>query len=207
LPGKLRVAGADHSSVLLIGKNGSGKTTAGLALEVLQKIARGSNRVDDLVKPKDLAGGRTEVPVRFELEVQLQAEVYLYTIAFELPPSFKELRVSEERLLVSGKPVDKRSLDQVLLAISGRQEREARFRIGWHLVALSIVQADPLSFFKQWLARMLILWPIPALIAGDSNQETLEPNVRVSNFGAWFSGLLAYAPAAYGGIDVVPQPR
>jgi AAA15 family ATPase/GTPase len=28
-----------HSSVLLIGKNGSGKTTVSLALEILQKIA------------------------------------------------------------------------------------------------------------------------------------------------------------------------
>ncbi len=46
---------------------------------------------------------------------------------------------------------------------------------------------------------MLILRPIPALIAGDSNQETLEPNLQVTDFGAWFSGLLAYTPAAYAG--------
>src|SRR5712691_10697458 len=52
-----------QSSVLLIGDNGSGKTTVGLALEILQKIARGTNLVGDLIKPKDLAGGRTEVPV------------------------------------------------------------------------------------------------------------------------------------------------
>jgi hypothetical protein len=39
------------------------------------------------------------------------------------------------------------------------------------------------------------------LITGDSNQETLEPNLKVTDFGAWFSGLVAYAPAAYGKID------
>ena len=48
---------------------------------------------------------------------------------------------------------------------------------------------------------MLILRPIPNLITGDSNQETLEPNLKVTDFGAWFSGLVAYAPAAYGKID------
>ena len=79
------------------------------------------------------------------------------------------------------------------------------FRIDWHLVALPIVQEqsrkDPLFIFKQWLARMLILRPIPRLILGDSNQETLQPNPQVTDFGAWFSGLLAYAPAAYSKID------
>jgi predicted ATPase len=53
-----------HSSVLLIGKNGSGKTTVGLALEILQRIARGTNRVDDLVKPKDLTEHLTPVLIK-----------------------------------------------------------------------------------------------------------------------------------------------
>jgi ABC-type polar amino acid transport system ATPase subunit len=60
-------------SVLLIGSNGSGKTTVRLALEVLQKIARGTNRVGELVKPRDFARGRTDVPMRFEIEVELDA--------------------------------------------------------------------------------------------------------------------------------------
>jgi predicted ATPase len=48
---------------------------------------------------------------------------------------------------------------------------------------------------------VLILRPIPALISGDSDQETLEPNPQVTNFGAWFSGLLADAPACYSRIE------
>ena len=194
------------SSVLLIGKNGSGKTTVGLALEILQKIARGTNRVGSLVKPKDFFLGRTDVPVRFEIEVELGRKIYDYAIAFELPEGFKELRVSEEKLAVDGQPVYTRKEAQVLLAKAGQQqEKEARFRIDWHLVALPIVQEqsqkDPLFIFKQWLARMLILRPIPGLIAGDSTQETLEPSLEVTNFGEWFAGLLAYTPAVYAKID------
>jgi predicted ATPase len=48
---------------------------------------------------------------------------------------------------------------------------------------------------------MLILRPMPSLILGDSEQETLQPNLQVTDFGAWFSGLLAYAPSAYTKID------
>jgi len=192
------------SSVLLIGKNGAGKTTVGRALEILQKIARGTNRVRDLIEPKDLTRGRTDVPMRFEIEVKLEAEIYQFTVAFEFPRGFKELRVLEEKLTVGGKPIYSREVAEVHLARSG-PEKEADFRIDWHMVALPIIQeqstSDPIFVFKQWLARMLILRPVPSLISGDSKEETLEPNIQVTDFGAWFSGLLAYAPSAYSKID------
>jgi hypothetical protein len=188
----------------LIGQNGTGKTTVGFALEILQRIARGTNRVDELVKPKDLSRGRTDVPMRFEIEVELGASVYVYVVAFEFPKGFKELRVHDERLMVDGKPVYDRELAQVNLSRTG-QQKEAKFLIDWHLVALPIIHEqstdDPLFVFKQWLARMFILRPIPSLIRGDSVQETLQPNPQVTDFSAWFAGLMAYAPAAYSRID------
>ena len=195
---------SSRSSVLLIGNNGAGKTTVGLALGILQRIARGTNRVGDLVKPKDFSRGRADVPMRFEIEVELEAKAFKYVIAFEFPEGFKELRVLEESLVVDGQPVYTRELAQVHLARSGA-EREATFRIDWHLVALPIVQhqssRDPLYVFKQWLARMLILRPIPSLIRGDSDEPTLQPNAQVTDFAAWFTGLLTNAPAAYSRID------
>ncbi|HEX5434256.1 MAG TPA: AAA family ATPase, partial [Candidatus Angelobacter sp.] len=142
-------------SVLLIGKNGSGKTTVGLALEVLQRIARRTNRVGDLIKPKDFTRGNSNVPMRFEIEAELRGEIYQYVIALELPKGFKELRVSEEKLTVSGKPVYSREVARVHLARTNH-ERDASFPIDWHLVALPIVQEqsenDPLFIFKRWLA-------------------------------------------------------
>jgi len=130
---------ADRSSVLLIGKNGAGKTTVSLALEILQRIARGASRVDEVVKPKDLARGRADVPMRFQIDVQLDSQIYKYSIAFEFPPGSKELRVLEESLAADGKAVFTRELAQVHLATTS-QEKEARFLIDWHLAALPIVQ-------------------------------------------------------------------
>ncbi len=191
-------------SALLIGNNGSGKTTVGLALEILQRIARGTNRVGDLVKPKDFFRGHTDAPMRFEIEAGLKGKVYAYVIAFECPEGAKELRVLEERLTVDGKPLYNRDLAEFNITRTP-QGWDAQFRIDWHLVALPIVQElstnDPLFIFRQWLGRTLILRPVPSLIHGDSDKETLGPNPQVTNIGAWFGGLIGYAPSEYTKID------
>jgi predicted ATPase len=195
---------SDLFSVLLIGKNGAGKTTVGLALELLQRIARGTNRVGDLVQAKDITRGRNDVPMRFEIEVSLDGAIYFYSVAFDFPKGFRELRVYEERLSVNGEVIYSRETSQVRLARRGT-DSDANFRIDWHLVALPIIQRhtsdDPLHIFKKWLANTLILRPVPMLIRGASDHETLQPNPHVTNFGAWFTGLLAASPAAYSMID------
>ncbi len=191
-------------SALLIGKNGVGKSTISHVLEIFQSISRGTNRVRELVKQKDFARGRSDVPIRFEIEVLLENELYKYILALELPEKFRELRVFEEQLLVSGKPIYSRKEAQVTLHTSS-QNREAQFLVDWHLVALPVIQeqseTDPLHIFKTWLARMIILAPIPSRMTGDSNGETLQPKRDGSNFGEWISGLLSRYPAAYTQID------
>jgi predicted ATPase len=199
-----------QSSTLLIGKNGSGKTTVGLALQILQRIARGTNRVGDLVRPKDMTRGRTDVPVRFTVDLDLDAKTYVYDLAFEFPKGFKELRVLDEKLEVDGNTVYSRAVAQVDLkmqhaAALSRLNQQSTFPVDWHVVALPIIQQrlpnDPVFVFKQWLSRMLVLRPIPSIILGDSSEETLEPNLELTNFAAWFAGVLSYAPSAYAEVD------
>lgn len=194
----------DMPSAILIGKNGTGKSTIALALEILQGIGRGINRVGKLVQSKDFARGRSDVPIRFEMEVLLEERIYKYVLAFELPERFRELRVSEEQFMVAGNPIYSRNQAKVTLH-SSPQNREAQFLVDWHLVALPVIQeqseVDPLHIFKTWLARTIILAPIPSLMTGDSNGETLEPNREGSNFAEWFTGLLSRYPAAYTQVE------
>jgi energy-coupling factor transporter ATP-binding protein EcfA2 len=198
---------AGQSSILLIGKNGSGKTTVGLALEVLQQIARGTNQVSDLVSPQDFAGGRLDAPMRFEIEILLGGKTYAYSVAFEMLPRANYLAVSEERLTVDGQPRFTRSKAPAG-SNGGMRESSTGLVIDWiglQLVALPLVQElseqDSLFIFKQALRRMLILRPLPYLIKGESEMDTLEPSADLKDFGAWFAGLLALAPSAYRRID------
>nr|WP_017714634.1 AAA family ATPase [Prochlorothrix hollandica] len=192
----------DMSSALMIGKNGVGKSTIAHALQLLQSIGRGVNRVGNLVQPKDFVPERFTVPIRFEIEVLLKNKLYQYVLVLELPEGFKELRVFEEKLIVSGETIFSRSAAQVNLTA---RSRDTQFLVAWHLIALPVIQeqseTDPLRIFRTWLAHMIILAPIPSLITGNSNGETLEPKRDGSNFGEWFSGLLSRYPAAYKEID------
>ncbi len=218
----------DLPSSLLIGKNGSGKSTIASALEVLQSIGRGINRVSQLMQAKDFNSGRSGVPIRFEIEVSLKEQLYKYVIALELSPeNFKEIRVFEEQLLVAGNLIYSREASQVKLYGNNIQSQTpqdnrfatpfsnqfpltsqlmaSQFQVDWHLIALPLIQAqsetDPLYIFKNWLSRMIILAPIPSLMTGESSGETLEPKRDGSNFGEWFSGLLRRYPAAYTQVD------
>ena len=197
----------DETSILLLGRNGSGKTTVSLALEVLKRVAQGTNRVGELIGPKDVTHGRAQVPVRFAIDVVLGGQTYSYSLAFEFPQGFRELRILEEILLVDGAPIFQRELSQVLLDRTGFAT-EAAFRLDCHLVRLPIIQeqnsADPLAVFKRWLSNMLILKPVPSRFQGESDLNVVQKNIPgkdVENLGAWFSATTSAEPRIYSEIS------
>lgn len=191
-------------TALLFGENGTGKSTVRLALTNLQKIGRGISRVGDLFAPGDFCRGRSDVPIRIEIDAVIAGRAYNYSLALEFPPNFKELRVYEEKFTVGGQTVYSRSQAQVTVHGTG-ENSEAKFRVDWHLIALAVIQirseTDDLSTFKRWLAQMIILAPIPAQMTGDATDGTLEPRVDGADIGDWFSGVLGRKPAAYAQID------
>ena len=197
-------------SILLIGKNGVGKSTIRAVLEIFQSISRGNNRIKDLVKASDFSRGRSDVPIRFEIDILLGESTYSYTLALAFSQSSEELQIVEEQLLASGKVIFSRidaiiAINKTLILYSTPSDSEPIFQIDQNLAALPIIQpkssTDPLHIFKTWLARMIIMAPIPRWMTGNSTSETLEPSLYGENFGEWFSGLLRNYPAAYTQID------
>ena len=116
--------------MLLIGKNGAGKSTICRALELLQAIARGTNRVGQLVKAKDFARGRIDVPMRFEIDARITGRLYKYRLTLDHPPALRQLRVLHEELVVDDGPCFTRDLTQVVMPGG------ASFPVDWHLIAL-----------------------------------------------------------------------
>ena len=189
----------DLPSSMLVGLNGTGKTTVGLVIDLFAKVCRGQNQVGELVSSKDFFLDRLGSPMRFEIEVEILGQNYDYVLAFELPDGFRELRVYEEILRVDGSVVFSRREAKVTMPKSG--QHEANFLIDWHQVALPIIQEysqkDPLFVFKSWLKKIVVLSPVPMLIDGVANEASLQPKRDGSNFANWLSGVLDRYPAAY----------
>ena len=207
---ELDLAGLNSS--LLIGKNGSGKSSVGRALEILKSAAQGQNKVGELVRPTDLAWGRTETPASFEVDVVLDGVTYRYILVLELPKNFRELRVKYESLHRNDTVVFVR--DEATVEMIGSGGRDISFRVDWHNVALSVISDkqgdDSIERIRKWLAGMLILAPVPSLISGDSQGTTIWPDRELRDFGKWFTGLSSQWPATYGHLAsfvVKPLPE
>lgn len=187
------------TSTLIIGKNGAGKSAIRQTLAIFQSICRGSSRVESLIRLSDFAFGRTQRPMRFEIEVVLTSKKYTYAVSFDWPSNFREARILEESLVVDGQAVFTRDLAQVDLP------NGASFGLDWHVFALPVINEKPpdrsIQELKTFLATLVLIAPIPVNMLGFSEQPTAELKEDASNFSSCLRDLLEKKPAAYGAFD------
>ncbi|MDR0378617.1 MAG: AAA family ATPase [Candidatus Accumulibacter sp.] len=186
---------SDSPSVLLVGKNGTGKSTVRAALKIFQSIGHGITRVGRLVDRSDSFWGKWDVPMRFELEVALRSRVFRYALALEWPEGFREARILEERLDVDGEPVFSRKQAEIVLPKS--EGAEAQFSMDWHVVALPLIHVDVIGEFQDWLKKMILLSPVPEKMSGSSEREEQRVDENAANWADWLFRLLSHSPAAY----------
>src|ERR1019366_3115833 len=145
---------AGQSSLVLISKNGAGKSTVLHCLEVFQRICRGFNRVGDLISASDFTQHRTDHPVRFEIDVTMSGKRFKYSVSFEWPANFREARILDEGLSVDGSSIFLRHNAQIQL--SGGPT----FGLDWHTVALPVIEEKPgaraIQDIKTFFATMIL---------------------------------------------------
>jgi predicted ATPase len=188
-----------RSSVLVIGKNGAGKSTVLQSLKVFQDICRGSNRVGNLISAGDFTLHRTEHPMRFEIELTLSGKRFSYAASFEWPAKFREARILDESLSVDGNAVFTRHVSQIHL--SGGPA----FGLDWHIVALPVINERPgeeaIQEIKTFLATMMLIAPIPANMSGFSEEPSVELQGDAANYASCLRALLGQKPAAYSNFE------
>lgn len=189
------------SSVLLIGKNGAGKSTVRDALAVMQAIGLGEGQVKNLAKPSDFTRGHSDVPMRFELTLKLGGKRYHYALALELPPAAHQLRVLSESLSIDGAEVYTRQHAEVQVKRPVSANGNGQFSMDWHIVALTVIQdrgaSSLLQPLRDWLSRIVLLSPLPPLMVSETTAEPGPLQISGSNLVDWLSTLLESHPAVY----------
>lgn len=190
-----------QTASLLIGKNGSGKSSLMHTLALFQAIGRGRTRLGELVTPADFTRGRSDTPMRFEIEVLLRGKLYAYSLVLDLPHNFRELRVQHERLTLDGEPVFTRDKAEIALPRKAQKRDDTLFSMDWHLVALPVIQdastATVLQSLRDWMASMVLLSPIPQTIRSEALGSDTAPEPSARNLPDWLAELLERYPAAY----------
>ncbi|HEV3002862.1 MAG TPA: AAA family ATPase [Pirellulales bacterium] len=190
---------AGRSSALLIGRNGSGKSTVLHCLKLFQSICRGSGRVAGLISASDFTQHRTTQPMRFEVDLTLVSRRFNYSVSFEWPTGFREARILDEGLSVDGTPVFTRHQAQVQLA------NGPAFGLDWHILALPVINERPgqlaIREVKEFFATMVLMAPIPANMTGFSEGPSMELLHDAANYASCLRALLDHRPAAYSAFD------
>jgi len=190
---------AGRSSALVIGKNGTGKSTVLQCLKLFQSICRGSGRVRDLISAGDFTKHRTDHPMRFEVDLSLANKRFKYAISFEWPANFHEARILDEGLSVDGDAIFTRHHSQIQL--SGG----SAFGLNWHIVALPVINERPgeraIQDIRTFFATMILIAPIPPAMTGFAEEPSMELQYDAANYASCLRALLGQKPAAYGVFD------
>lgn len=189
------------ASVLLIGKNGAGKSTIREVLAVMQAIGQGEGQVKNLVKESDFPRGRSDAPMRIELTLMLEGKRHHYALALELPAGFRQLRVLSESLHVDGAEVFTRKHAEVQVKRAAPDGGNGQFSMDWHIVALTVIQdrgaSSLLQPLRDWLGRIVLLSPLPPLMVSETTAEPDPLQLSGSNLVDWLSSLLEMHPSVY----------
>ncbi len=182
---------------LILGANGSGKSSLLDALLFLRQFVNRGDKADDLrlLSQKTLWLKRPHIT--FELEARVSGQNYTYHLQFEASGEPAQARVVSETVHLNRNPIFEFLEGEVRL-YSDRFERGVAYPFDPVRSALATItpQKDnhALMRFKTWFAGLVCFRLNPFAMRSVADAEDLFPNVDLSNFSSWYRHLVQAAP-------------
>jgi predicted ATPase len=167
---------------LILGRNGTGKTSLMDALHLLAVSARGEP-VDRLFKPSQRTRWLDQRKQAFEIEAELRGEKFFYSLVLETSDDPARSVVRSETLKVDNK------------SIPFFENGNLGVRPG--ITALSRAKNLELSPFREWLGD-ISGWHINPIAMGSRAEGADAANFDLTNFPGWYRSLTKASPAANG---------
>lgn len=166
---------------LILGKNGSGKSSVRDVFSILSDICRGGRPVDSLLSEMDVTFKEKD-PIRFQITVEISGREITYHIAVRISEAGPPAVVSEA-LLVDGKKVFERDKQTLHFWEADESKKEqVPLSIQASYAALPMIEPvhkEPVATFRDLFANGWIIAPEPSAmedVVNGRKADSLHPS-------------------------------
>lgn len=174
---------------LLLGRNGSGKSTVFEVLGKLREVVLGRSDVLAPFPRTSRTRWDSRVLQTFVIQASQISDLYTYRLEIEHERSGDRCRIKHETLAAEEKPLFGFADGEVHLYRDNHSEGPS-FPADWSRSALATVPRRPdntrLWAFKDWLSRVWTLAPNPRAMKSESTKENPTPEHDLSNIASWY---------------------
>ena len=178
----------DETNVLL-GPNGTGKTSVLQALRRIQALVARGARIDETFPTNDLSLTQDRNEQRFELDLQVDGSVYRYVLGIEHDRDRRRMRIGEESLTHDDRRIfDFRSGNAQLY--HDDYSEGTSYPFDWSRSGVGALNERPdnrkLTRFRQAIAGFVIASPCPPLFEPEARSEDDYLDPLMQNFVGWY---------------------
>ena len=186
---------------LLMGRNGTGKSSVLDVLAGIRALAVDGRDVEEVFPPDTLSAWSKSTVQRFELELQLGDDKLAYRLEIDHDPDplIGGSSVHAESLQAGDRHVFTRASGKLrLFDDDGSAGRSWTPRLGRSALDVVSRGSGPaaLEALRDWLSRLLIVRPNPAVLGGYSDGESPQLLPSLANFASWYRNVSASRPIA-----------
>lgn len=179
---------------LILGRNGSGKSSMLDALFFLRQFVTRGDRAEDIFMLNQRTRWASRPDQTFELEAALNGGTYLYRLVIEPSADPPRPTVASEAIYFDEKPLAEFIHGEVQLYDGDRHFTYRLEPDRSSLLTVSTERASLIRPFKQWLSGVYSFRLNPFAMTLRAEGENIYPNVNLSNIASWYRHLLQDDP-------------
>lgn len=178
---------------LLMGSNGTGKSTFGDVLIGLQLVIFGRSKTDDIFTAETLTRWQTLPQQRFEIDATSPDGNYRYQLVVEHRPT-ASAEVPRTRILKETLTIDARPLfhfeDGIVRLYRDDHSTGPEYPFDWGQSALGTITSrndnQRLTWFVRWLQGLTVLKPNPPQMIDLIERDEFFLVIDARNFAGWY---------------------
>jgi len=179
---------------LILGANGSGKSTFAEVLRLLCLLVGKGEMVGDLFPPNHRTRWLIQPKQTFELEARVDNGDYAYRLAIEERGSPPQTLITSETLTADGEPIFE-FMDGNVHRYTGDRQRKLIYTFDQRRSALATMGDNrKLTGFKEWIGKLYSFKINPLVMGARAQSENLIPSADLLNFAAWYRHLFQEDP-------------